>query len=260
MMKKIYVILIFITVILVIISIFSLAYASPKKTASADGGAEVVLRVEKDNVYFYSSHDFLEAHKLFLLVKTYFLIGVDMGDYFAVQYKKDTDAEISGFVKKSDVEIYNDGVPSLLYPVFKAETTRTFLPLFCDINIIESLDGYTKNLTDFYGEITINGETYIRAYYNGPVRFGTFEVNGSFYVKCSELEITEPEAHPIPLKVISENPGKNPDGDNTASNNSNEAVQIIIIIAVIIFAVAVVYFMFKPNNYKYKRNKDNDDM
>lgn len=248
-MKKIPVILIFIVLLLL--------FSPALKTVNADSGnAEVVLRIVNDGVYFYSSSDFKENSKLFLLTKTYFLIGINCGDYYAVQYNKDTNAEIEGFVKKTDAEIYEEGIPSLIYPVFKINTTRLSLPFFYNIDTLKSFNGNTENLSICYGKITRGSETYMLVYYEGQG-----SRRGVFYVNYADLEITEPEVHPIPIKKIVETKGGDSDSDNNNSNSnkpsgSDETIQIIIIVAVIIFAVVVVYFVFRPNNYKYKKKDD----
>lgn len=238
-MKKISLFLIFLITFLFLVPV--------NNSAAADGNAEIVLRIVSDDVYFYRNYDFKENSKMFLLTKTYFIIGIDCGDYYSVQYKKDTTAEIRGYVKKSEVEVYDDGIPTLIYPEYKATTTnyltfydiKTYKPCFSDD--IETLDCYGKN--------TNENKFYMLINYEG------FGYNGPYYVNCNLLDVTEPRVHPIPLKVVSAetNPGTEKN-EVVKPPNNDETIQIIIILIIIVFAVAVVYFVFRPNNYKYKKN------
>lgn len=225
--------------------------------AKADGNTDLILRVEKDDIYFYYRPDFKEESKLFLTTKTYFLKGNDLGDYYSVEYKKSTNAEIFGYVKKSDVKIYDEGIPSVLYPEFKAKTDKALLTLY-EIGTLQPKfsENFPENTYfNCYGKLVKDNKTYMLINYEGQTNY-----SGPYYVNYNDLTVEEPKEHPIPLKVISNNPEPDPvtpDDNTKKSSNSNEIIQILIILAIIIFAIVIVYFMFKPGGYKYKKNDDN---
>jgi len=171
--------------------------------------------------------------------------------YYFVRYKKDTPMEIMGYVKKSDVTVYDQDIPSLIYPEISATCQSTLQFLYTGTFKPKFSAGVTS--LECYGKITSNNVNYALVYYSGPVN------SGPYYVNLNDLTYIEPAAHPIPVQTdivpddgggdAAQNPQKTP-------SNANEIVQIIIISAIVVFALLVVYLMFKPGNLKYQKPKD----
>ena len=243
-----------IIVLVLAILIMYVSFLSAKSVA-ADGSLDIILRIETDNVYFYSYHTFLENDKLFLLTKTYFLIGIDCGDYYKVEYINNNSGKIIGYVKKADVVVYNDGIPNILYPKFNPEITSTMLSFYeaGSMNFEFSESPQTITTLFCYGKLVKNNKIYMYIYYEGEQ-----SLSGPYYVNYNNLNITEPNEHPIPLIIASDydEPISNNPKLPSNSNNKDEIVQIIIILSIIIFAVVIVYFMFRPSSYKYKKKDE----
>ncbi|MCL1901476.1 MAG: hypothetical protein FWG51_03650 [Firmicutes bacterium] len=236
--------------------LFSVCCINTAKVSYADQSinSEIVLRVTKDDIYFYSSQDFKDSDRFFKLTKTYFLIGADVGNSYCVRYKSDTAMELRGYVKKSDVEVYSDPRPNLIYPEIFA-ICQGILSFY--LNAGDTVPKFSERVTnlDCYGIITHDNNEYILIYYSGSFN------SGLFYVNYKDVSYTKPAIHPIPIKSSAVGENNNEKGDDEtqpaeSNSNVNEIIQIVIIAAVVIFALLVVYLMFRPGNLKYNKPKE----
>ena len=234
---------------------FSFCCAATAKICYADQSLndEIVLRVTSDDVYFYSSNAFKDSDRYFKLTKTYFLIGTEITDGYFVRYKNDTPLELRGYVKKSEVEVYKEQKPSLIYPEISAISQGILSFYACAGDTLPKFSERVTNL-ECYGKITHNNKEYILVYYAGTY------YNGLFYVNANDVSYIEPQIHPIPIKSADVDDNNNGDGEQSQNSdnptNIDEIIQIVIIAAIVLFALLVVYLMFKPGNLKYKKNKE----
>ena len=243
-----------ISVITLSIILLSFCCLGTVKVSYANQNNEVVLRVLEDNVYFYSSSELKDSDRYFKLTKTYFLIGIDNGDSYYVRYKSDTQMELLGYVKKAEVEVYEEQKPSLIYPEIFAvcQGILSFYTKAGDEKPMFSANA-TVNLS-CYGKIMLNNTEYILVYYSDAF------YNGLFYIKSNAVNYLEPATHPIPIKSVEIDDNDNDSDANTKNNDSNtninEIIQIVIILAIVVFALLVVYLMFRPGNLKYQKPKE----
>ena len=239
-----------VSVIFLSVIIFSFSCIDAAKVSYSKESDEIVLRVLEDNIYFYSSQEFLISDRYFKLTRTYFLIGESSGDGYYVRYKSGTPLELRGFVKKTDVEVYKEQTPSLIYPDIFAISQGILSFYSKPGDPVPKFSERVNNL-ECYGKLTFNNKEYVLVYYPG---------NGLFYVNLNDVNYMEPAVHPVPIKsagVEENNNGGNDEKNNPDNNtNINEIIQIVIIAAIVVFALLIVYLMFKPGSLKYQKPKD----
>ena len=225
--------------IIIILSLFLIFITLPKnKVALAD---ETYAMVITENASFYS--DASQKYEKFYLPYSYFVKVIEIGAEFSrVLYMDDSKnyPQSEGYVKTSDLN-FSVNPNSNPYPK---------ITLSCEISDV--LFSNAENLTPltvinqntpaiFYGELPINGETYLYVYANGYA---------GYVRKSSFSQFTVPP-HESLKTLIDNNDDKDssdltsqaPNDTTTQALNDNQIVKTIVIAIVLILVLVFVVFI-----------------
>lgn len=265
-------------ILAVILSVTVSSFKTPIASA-VYSSVPVYARVLKENVVFYNKAEDLPSNALFTLTETYYLTITNKdytGDFYPVSlYDNDSSyAPILGFVKKVDVELWDNPPSSPLYPTItlncKEATILSKLPSIVSTTpngnaMLALIMNDTPMLT--YGKIF--NETEQRNYYF--VKYGDPSLGLTRFGYVSELTVNvtaaEPHPDPLPIPPVTQEPNEPIDNKDDQNNPVPKAddnfYQIILISAICIPALIVVYLMFKPakrSNRSHRKYYDYDEV
>lgn len=206
------------------------------------------VRITKNDVHLYSTSD--SSKIMFTLEKSYYVEVLSDVDnmYFVAVMQNDTDfPRITGYVRKSEVEICN--VPPLApyYPTVKITVTSSSAAIKLSPlpSAMTELTATNTQQLSYYGKMDYYGITWYYVYYAGT--FG--------YVETTFVTVPNVPLHPTPL--ISEQIPSTPTDDtptNTEPSNDDTPAsptsEILLMVFVVLLAIGLTLALFLPGNGK----------
>ena len=231
-----------------------LLYASCMPTAYAIGESSGWARIVKDNVYLYAEEE--SNKQMFMLEKSYYVQILDSGEkmfHVSVMQNETNFPQITGYVKRTDVELCSVAPLTPYYPTIRLTVTADSASLRLSPSTAASIVITATNTqkVSYYGRVENDRSWYYVCFGD---KFGYVDVNS-----LSKLEVP---LHPTPL-VKDEKPAvttpSDTTPDSTPSEKSTPTSEILLIVFVVLLAVGLTLALFLPGNIK-KRNVFEQDI
>ena len=212
-------------------------------------------RVVKDYVFLYAEED--GNKQILILEKSYYVEILDVGEkmlYVAVMGNEQNFPQITGYVRRADVDLCSVAPLTPYYPTVRLTVTADSATLRLSpsnsANIVITATNTQK--VSYYGRIENGKEWYYVCFGD---KFGYVDVNS-----VSQPNI---ELHPTPLPVkdtpvvstpTDQTPDPTPSIDPTAPTT-----EILLIVFVVLLAVGLTLALFLPGNVR-RRNVFEQDI
>ena len=230
--------------------------------AHAIGESSGWARIVKDYVYLYAEEE--SNKQMFMLEKSYYVRILDEGDKMlrvAVMDNETNFPQITGYVKRTDVELCSVAPLAPYYPTVRLSVTADSAALRLSPSTSASLVITATNTqkVSYYGKVE-NGRDWYYVCFGDKLgekysySFGYVDVN------C----VSKPDIplHPTPL-VKEETPPTSTTPSETfdpaPSQTTSPTSEILLIVFVVLLAVGLTLALFLPGNIK-KRNVFEQDI
>ena len=233
---------------LLVLCLLVLLVASNCVPAYALGEGSEWARIVKDYVYLYADEDLNK--QMFILEKSYYVQILDTGEktlHVAVMQNETNFPQITGYVKRADVDLCTAAPVTPYYPTIRLVVTADSATLRLSPSTSASIVIAATNTqkVSYYGKVESDRDWYYVCFND---KFG--------YVDVASLSAPNVELHPTPLPTKQEAPTVSSPSDTTTtdttptSERSTPTSEILLIVFVVLLAVGLTLALFLPGNIK----------
>ena len=214
--------------------------------AFALGEVNSWARIVKDSVYLYAEEE--SSKQMFILEKSYYVRILDEGDkmlHVSVMQNEPNFPQITGYVRRADVELTSSAPATPYYPTVRLTVTAdsAALRLSPSTNASNVITATNTQKVSYYGKLE-NGRSWYYVCFGD--KFGYVDVNS----------VSKPliEPHPTPLVKEETPPASTVPSDTptepTAPEKPSPTSEILLIVFVVLLAVGLTLALFLPGNIK----------
>lgn len=223
--------------------------------AYALGETNAWARIVKDYVYLYAEQDCNK--QICILEKSYYVEILDIAEttiHVSVMNNKANFPQITGYVKRTDVELCSNDPITPHYPTERLTVTADSAVLRLSPSISASIVITATNTqkVSYYGKIIKDRDWYYVCFGD---KFG--------YIDANSVSAPNIELHPTPLPSKQETPAVTTPADTTpdptpSKDTSSPTSEILLIVFIVLLAVGLTLALFLPGNIKKRTVFDQD--
>lgn len=223
--------------------------------AYAIGETNSWARIVKDYVFLYAEQDCKK--QIFILEKSYYVEILDVTDttiHVSVMNNVANFFQITGYVKRTDVELCSSDPITPYYPTVRLTVTADSAVLRLSPSTSASIVITATNTQklSYYGRISTERDWYYVCFGD---KFGYVDVNS---VSAPNIEL-----HPTPLPSKQETPATTTPSDTTpdpkpTQDKTSPTSEILLIVFIVLLAVGLTLALFLPGNVRKKNVFEQD--
>ena len=226
-------------------------------TAYALGESSNWARIVNDYVYLYAEPE--SNKQMFILEKSYYVQILDTDEkmlHVSVMQNETNFPQITGYVKRTDVELCHAAPVAPYYPTLRLTVTAdsAILRLAPSTSASIVITATNTQKVSYYGRLENSKDWYYVCFGD---KFG--------YVELNCVSAPNVPAHPTPLPSKQETPAVTTPSDPTypepapSTDKTSPTSEILLIVFVVLLAVGLTLALFLPGNIK-KRNVFEQDI